>query len=592
MIHSNNPTQSSICFRRLVKTFLSVVRLHFIFNKMSRQRTLFTILPNEIIYDIFCFLSTNDIVRAFSNLNNRYNALIRAHVKSIDLTVGWRGTRQDLQWICETIQILKINQLHLWLVDHCQFFQLHSLELQNVLKWNNFISTMNLTSLSLQFNNKLHSDRDEITIPLDVIRFCVNSNIDTLHRNLIDLNIEVGSMVSLLGIIKHTPLLERLSVTFAGRFTNHDQRHMDLMVEDFQPLNKLNHLSLSTKPTSTTFMNGHLSFQHIQLFVNIYCPNEKILKRIILQLYHIDIEEEMWSTIERYKNTFDRFDFYGLFNMNEQIIQLVEELVRTTYFDYYNQTADQLYGEYRLVHVYSLPFRFDKIYNFTSCSELNPHTSFASVRHLYFSESYKNHLISFQSLSERMPNLISINCHVNVDHDVNIIVPKLIIDGNLFSSVRSLRFIAICTGEKCNCYSLLGRLLDHMPCLEDLKTSEGVCLLEHKPILILKRLIKSRCDLRCVHTLVKYLPRLKILSIGRLRGSPKEISKYIAPLFIRLSSFMSIFFEFVILNKFYPTTNKINIEETLTLMKRKYHSLNYIKFELIGTVVRFYRVNS
>ncbi|CAF1027044.1 unnamed protein product [Adineta steineri] len=85
---------------------------------MSQKQTQFMILPNEIICNIFDFLKTSDILRAFAQLNYRYDDLIRFHIKRIDLTDDWEGDLQDFKWICCSIQTLKVNQYYVhWLHD-------------------------------------------------------------------------------------------------------------------------------------------------------------------------------------------------------------------------------------------------------------------------------------------------------------------------------------------------------------------------------------------------------------------------------------------------------------------------------------------
>ncbi|CAF1193550.1 unnamed protein product [Adineta steineri] len=85
---------------------------------MSQKQTQFMILPNEVIYNIFDFLKTSDILRAFAHLNGRYDDLLRFYIKRIDLITGWEGDFYDFKWIWSSIQALKISRYYVhWLND-------------------------------------------------------------------------------------------------------------------------------------------------------------------------------------------------------------------------------------------------------------------------------------------------------------------------------------------------------------------------------------------------------------------------------------------------------------------------------------------
>ncbi len=52
----------------------------------------FAVFPNEIVDHIFDYLTADDdVLRAFVQLNHRYDDLIRFHIKQIDLTDKWRS---------------------------------------------------------------------------------------------------------------------------------------------------------------------------------------------------------------------------------------------------------------------------------------------------------------------------------------------------------------------------------------------------------------------------------------------------------------------------------------------------------------------
>ncbi|CAF1171805.1 unnamed protein product [Adineta steineri] len=155
---------------------------------------------------------------------------------------------------------------------------------------------------------------------------------------------------------------------------NNDIRGFETILDTLEPLNKLNSFSLSTNHEKWGKNHTNLPFNQIEFFINNYCPNNNILKTVTLQLYFIKFNEELWSTIERYKNIYNHFNFYGLFIVGIEITEKVQKLLKNTNFAYHFETT-QIYNTI-YIHIHSLPFRFDKFYSFASCSKLNPCVSF------------------------------------------------------------------------------------------------------------------------------------------------------------------------------------------------------------------------
>ncbi|CAF1459527.1 unnamed protein product [Adineta steineri] len=470
---------------------------------------LFMKLPNEIIYHIFDFLKSSDILQSFSHLNHRYDNLIQSYIKYLDLTNGWNGNQQDLQWLSKTIQKLKINRFNFYLINNYQLPQLQSLYLDNIFVYGDWISKMNLKSLTLWSNEIPSCYAADITIPETVVRFSTNLPIDLnlLHTNLIDLNIKITS---------------------------------------------------------------------------------NILKTVSLQLYFIKFNEELWSTIERYKNIYNHFNFYGLFIVEIEIIEKVQKLSKNTNFAYHierTQINNTIY-----IHIYSLPFYFDKFYGFTSCSELNPNVSFSSVRHLYFTETCGTYKISFESLAKRMSNLISINCNINIEHDYNTTEQIIIVDKDIFYHVRSLHFTMRCNSKTCRCREVLCHLLNQMPYLEYLNTSEVEFLSGNYSLPPIKELIQGDCDVQLVNLLIKRLPYLTTLSIGYLRTNPDHMSEIVGPFFINLPLFKSISFPYGggwCGNDTTPYGKYI--QEALKLIQNMNNSLSNVQLDWYNGKATFYR---
>ncbi|UJR11932.1 hypothetical protein I4U23_016110 [Adineta vaga] len=412
------------------------------------QSTSFMKLPNEIVYHIFDFLNSFDILLSFAHLNYHYDNLIKSYIKSLDLTKGWTGNQQDLQWLCSTVQILKIDRFYFYLLDNCSFLQLQSLlNIGDISEYDEWISKMNLKSLTIWSDDSSPYHDTNIVISESVVRFSTN-----LRINL--------------------PVIDNL-----------------------EPLNKLNSFSLSAKYGKGMEKNIDLPFNDIEFFIDNYCLNKNILKRITLQLNFITFDEHFWSAIERYKNMYDHFDFYGIFQDENEI---TENILNDTHFVYHIERR-KIYYTLNNIHIYSLPFRINKLYGFKSCSELNFSVSSSSVRRLYFSGTYE---ISFESLIKRMSNLTSINCYVGTNDCCDRNVKEIFVDKDIFYHVRSLYFKMGCDSDTCRCRKILDCLLHQMPYLECLNTSEMEFLYGNRSLPPIKQLIRQYCDLKLVDLLL------------------------------------------------------------------------------------------
>ena len=516
---------------------------------MSQQQTSFEVLPNELVCYILEFLTIPNILRAFLRLTPRYDDLVRFYINRLDVTDGWQGDSLQLQWISIGIETLKIDEDHIHLLTAYHYPRLSSLSFVNVYHWNQIISNMSLKSLSVWLDRSASCYHEQIRIPNSVISFSTNGFLkaNAFHTNLLNLNVRVCSVVHLLEIIEQTPNIERLSVTFYRLDRcfceeNFQPDRFKTMTKNFRSLHHLARLSFSTMDANGDESNERLPFDQIQVFIDQCCPSKTILKTVVLKFFHIMLIKNMWSTIMRFKQTFDRFDFYASFIFGKSIRKIIEKLSINDDFAFHVEGCDSSRGEDRYVHIYSLPFTFGKLHGFTSCSELTTRSSFSTVRYLYFSKNYTDRLISFESLAKRMPRLISIDCHFTFLHDYNTIVPQVDVDRSIFNHVRQLRFRSRCPYRICVCCSFLPRLLEQMPRLESFNTSNNDFIHDPQPLPSIKRLEWSTCDPESFDILAQRLPNLSILSLGGLPMTSKNLCDLLYSIFTRLPSVTSVSF--------------------------------------------------
>ena len=570
---------------------------------MPRTTTKFVVLPNEVIYHIFDYLTVVDIIRSFAHVQHRYDNLIRFYVTKIDLTINWKGSRQELKWISEIIQTLKIDRYHVHLLTDCRFPQLDSLYLVNICKWSEIISYMNLRSLRLWFKDNHLPSPDQGKIPRTIIRFFSNiiNNSDSFHENLIQMSICISSMMDLLEIIERTPNIENLYVTFAHHFDhmdstekNFDLIHLDSSTWRFPRLHKLKKISFTTKDVKSKESNNeYLPFNQIEIFIEHCCPDERILRRMSLKFDRIKYSKNIWSTINRYKNIFDRFDFYGSFIVEE--VDLIDATISSDEnFGYHIEGDIASHSDNFYLHIYSLPFAFDKLYGFSSCDELSSRTSYVTVRHLYFTETrLHDRCLSFEYLSKRMPYLISIDCTAPFNHASvnNKNVPVLIIDHGIFHRLKYFRFESYCCDKYCDCRDVLPQLLTRMPDLRSLTTSDDAFLRSNHLLPHITQLNWSEWGFKSFDILFEHMPYLTILALGDIKPYIGELSRTITSLFLKFSSLELLSFQFSPDRSNDRTRYRKMIQESLVTVQNMNNHLRHLRLDFEYEDVVFYLEN-
>lgn len=559
---------------------------------MSQSKAKFVILPNEIIYSIFDYLTVVDILQSFSHLQRRFDNLIQTFIKQIDLTKDWRGSRTDLKLICQRLQVLKLDRYHTHLFDDHQFPELRSLHLVNVSKWRTFLASanVNLTTLTLWFDDGNRSSSEQGRIPKPIRRFSSNvvHHFDSFHANLTHLTLSVNSMDDAIQIVRQTPSLEYLAINFAHHF-HKTRNNSKLMINHFDRLEKLQKISFATKNVTDDKTNEFFPFNQIEKFIDECCPDETILKRIRMNLCRITYSIELWSTVNRYKETFHRFDFYISVMMDEVDLNNMVLSFDVDKFGYHIEGDISADHDTCYVHLYSLPFNFDELYGFTSCSALDRRISYNSVRHLFFTETSLHHRSTcLESLSQRMPYLTSIDCIATFLHKSNSINPTLMIDDGIFSHVRSLRFKSFCCDKYCICRNVLPQLLDRMPNLRNLTTSDDSFIHRGQQMSHVTQLDWPEYDFKSFDVLIKRLPQLTVLALGDVKPYTKDLSSIVAHLFIGLPALKLLSFQYYRGQRNDDTSYSRLIQQSLTNAQYRDKRLRRLRLDSESVNVVFY----
>ncbi|CAF1551864.1 unnamed protein product [Adineta steineri] len=99
--------------------------------RLNKNQILFDDLTNEIYYEIFDYLTYNDIIKSFSNLNNRLKQIIGNYPHNINLEID-----ENIPKFIRSLKITLNSQLDLF----------------NSLKTNQFLSLRSIAISNLRYN--------------------------------------------------------------------------------------------------------------------------------------------------------------------------------------------------------------------------------------------------------------------------------------------------------------------------------------------------------------------------------------------------------------------------------------------------------
>ncbi|UJR11774.1 hypothetical protein I4U23_015954 [Adineta vaga] len=186
--------------------------------------------------------------------------------------------------------------------------------------------------------------------------------------------------------------------------------------------------------------------------------------------------------------------------------------------------------------------------------------------------------LPFRSIAQHMLYLISINWNFNCFHEINIILPDTILDEDIFHHLRFLHFQSTYYCPRCTYLNLLSRLLNRMPKLEYLITSDDNFLSEQRQYPSIKQFISRKFNLKSIDTKIKCFPKLTTLSHDHLGIYSHKISTFVSSFFFSLSSFKSI-------------SSHYGSRSSYTYAKYALYSLRHIILDLECGIATFNRRN-
>lgn len=352
--------------------------------------TSFYQLATETILDIFEYLSSNDIIYAFFDFNQRFNSIILEYqhvLKRFETPTRNLNFWQNIlpiigsnieQLIITTINFTSLNLFsNLKSVIICSRFEIDPDQLNSILqnkqldKLNSlkikseiYYKNYNLNSTKKIFQNRCYSGNSLetpqcwstlLTSDIEVLKYLtINKNIHSLSLNLFDFD-------NLISLLRHTPNLRDLNIigtTFSPRHTLTNNRNWStIKLEKFY---------------FTAPIDDHITWTYGHYFL----PLIDLIKQFSSSLICLSIDLSQKWMLEEGDNKFDGITLKK---------QLLESMIKLKKFHLYVRLkrASNTLIKYQLPtfdndfwfehnwsfgthgnYLYTLPFHFDKIYDF------------------------------------------------------------------------------------------------------------------------------------------------------------------------------------------------------------------------------------
>ncbi|CAF1486326.1 unnamed protein product [Adineta steineri] len=140
--------------------------------RLNKNQILFDDLTNEIHYEIFDYLTYNDIIKTFSNLNNRLKQIIGNYPHNINLEID-----KNIPKFIRSLEITLNSQLDLF----------------NSLKTNQFLSLCLIAISNLRYNeiNHILNRIPSTQLEYIYIGICVNDQKEDFSKVLSSLQIQI-----------------------------------------------------------------------------------------------------------------------------------------------------------------------------------------------------------------------------------------------------------------------------------------------------------------------------------------------------------------------------------------------------------------
>ena len=409
------------------------------------DKTAFDQMPIEILFEIFDYLSCNDIIYAFFFINQRFHSMLLQHdrffshfttptfhlsfwqnlfpiqsprIECLIITIPDFYISLDFFPNLKSVVIssplpVDYDQLT-FMVESKQFKKLTSLKIQNELRRNDNRNESFLV-------NKIFSDEHFLHTFELVPQYCVNSTIQVNPKftvNLRSLSLKILNGKILLEVLHYFPNLKYLNVIF---YLFNDLEEQFNSTKKFSSI-KLEKLSLRVD------LGGYLDDELFPVLILFLKEFSSSLNYLSLDFHRLDTDEGVFDgrTLEQQFLTFmtqlKSFHLYGRFTKD---VHCTESFLSTFesefWFDHH-----WTFGIYRNYY-FTLPFHFDHLEDFdglecirsTNSIILNSLHTWSRVKSIHFHSSSQFQSNSIEQMKLKMPNVTSTNFHFISKAEIN-----------------------------------------------------------------------------------------------------------------------------------------------------------------------------
>ncbi|CAF1092654.1 unnamed protein product [Rotaria sordida] len=363
--------------------------------RIFKLHTWFEQLPTEIILEIFDYLSCNDIIYTFFYLNERLNKLILQHqcYLSLELPISnsifWKNILSDIGSKIQSLKIIKYDSsISLKLFPNLKSiiisssYNLAEEQLESILKSDQFkkLHSLKIKSNELFFtpsfyNYSINQDlllqkvfNNENSMNIFQYSSCIQSlslkpiNNLKLNLNLHSLILNLTQFMDLFSLIEYTPNLKYLNIKSIPPYAYHGQNQWlnnKIKLEQFYLT--FNDIMYGTNRFSARRIDFHQLINVITQFSSsLFCLSLNLIGCYItssndLPFNGIQLQQQFLELMIKLK----QFHLYAVVTQDKIDLKRILSTFQNKFWFDHNWIIG-MHDKY----LYTLPFHFDKLYNF------------------------------------------------------------------------------------------------------------------------------------------------------------------------------------------------------------------------------------
>jgi len=439
-------------------------------NKNSSTR--FDQLSSEIIIEIFDYLSCNDIISTFFDINQRFNSILLQNQRFLynfeTPMTNFYFWQRILSTIGSQIQCLSITTIDFYfsldlfpnlksiiisspflinsnrlysIFENKQFNKLNSFKIKSEIhSRENHYEQFEKTLLKKIFHNENSLQIFEFLSGLDLSYFKTINNLE-INKNIHSLSLKLSILSRIFSFIEYTPNLKYLNLIITSLCYDHELNKefnlSKIKLEKFYFTLESSLISDNDVKYFISLRNFIKQFSLSLICLSINLSQSKIVKGIKFQINGITLQKQLLESMIKLK----KFHFYICLYSQSFDIEYLLSTFKNQFWFHHNWSIG-IHDRF----LYTLPFHFDKIYDFidfnhiqsSNTNILNSPYTWYHVKSIDFSKFYTLSLNLIKQLKLKMPNLITIKLNSSPDHSFYAMEESNIIDDEINLTLDSV----------------------------------------------------------------------------------------------------------------------------------------------------------